>query len=303
MKKYEAITSIRILILFVLMLPGQLSGQFLVETVTTRAIRGESFSNTGVSGLSFEGNAVSGTTIEGAGVYGQSSDGVGLQALSQNNYSVSGRSFTSHGAYFKGGSGYASIVLGGSNYVAGSDDGVIMSDPAFTGSDIILVSNDAVVVKLDNDNNEAGQFEIRRGNNDVVFEVDESGNVKINGTTIHSSDRNKKANFEPIETEDILKKLCAIPIQKWNYKEDTLTHIGPMAQDFYAAFKVGQDEKTICAVDADGVLMAAVQALAQENQILKTQVSHLEQKLDLIILQNQSLIDTNDLKNTIKRIN
>lgn len=219
----------------------------------------------------------------GIGVRGVGENNVGVDGFSTQSYGVRGQSSQHHGAYFKGANGFASIVLGGSNYIAGDDDGVIMSDPFYTGSDIILVSNDAVVVKLDNDNNEAGQFEIRRGNNDVVFSVDESGNVKLNGTTIHSSDRNKKTNFQAVATADILTKLCAIPIQKWNYKDGTMTHIGPMAQDFYAAYKIGLDDKTICAVDADGILMAAVQALANENQILKRQLLGLEQKMNRIL--------------------
>jgi hypothetical protein len=276
---------LKMLCLILLGFPLQLSAQVLVQAVTVPAIRGESEQSSGVSGLSLAGNGVSGITLEGVGVYAYSSNGFGLEAHSESNYGIKGNSSGSHGAYFRGASGSASIVLGGSNYIAGSDDGVIMSDPTKSSSDIILVSNDALVIKLDNDNNEAGQFEIWKGNNEEIFAVDESGNVKLDGTTIHSSDRNRKTNFQPVKTADILAKLCAIPIEKWNYKEDTMTHIGPTAQDFYAAFNLGQDEKTICAVDADGVLMAAVQALAQENQTLKKHLLDLDRKINFIIQQ------------------
>ncbi len=233
--------------------------------------------------------AVSAVSTSGYAIHGYSQSNIGVYGISSSNFAVFGQSISNSGAYFKGADGFASIVLGGSNYIGGDDDGVIMSDPTKPGSDIVLVSNDAVVIKLDNDNNEVGQFEIRKGNNEVVYSVDEAGNVKLNGTTIHSSDRNRKTNFQAVETGDILNRLCAIPIQKWNYKDDGMPHIGPMAQDFYSAFNVGLDDKTICAVDADGVLMAAVQALAQENQMLKEQLSGLEQKVNLLIQQTNVL--------------
>jgi hypothetical protein len=38
-------------------------------------------------------------------------------------------------------------------------------------------------------------------------------------------------------------------------------HIGVMAQDFAAAFSVGEDERHISTVDADGVAIAAIQGL------------------------------------------
>jgi len=63
----------------------------------------------------------------------------------------------------------------------------------------------------------------------------------------------------------ILRRLSKLPVQTWNYKWDdpSIRHIGPMAQDFAAAFSVGEDEKHICPVDAQGVAFAAIQALHQ----------------------------------------
>jgi hypothetical protein len=52
-------------------------------------------------------------------------------------------------------------------------------------------------------------------------------------------------------------------------------HIGPMAQDFYAAFQVGPDDKHITMVDADGVAFAAIQGL---NEIVKEQSAELADK-------------------------
>ena len=60
----------------------------------------------------------------------------------------------------------------------------------------------------------------------------------------------------------VLAKLRKLPIYRWSYKEDPTPHLGPMAEDFRDAFKVG-DGKTLALVDVMGVLLAAMQGLAQ----------------------------------------
>jgi len=83
------------------------------------------------------------------------------------------------------------------------------------------------------------------------------------GSWASTSDRESKANFAPVEAAEILEKLDRIPIESWNYKgqDPSIRHMGPVAQDFRAAFGLGEDDRHISAVDADGVAMAAVQAL------------------------------------------
>jgi len=50
-------------------------------------------------------------------------------------------------------------------------------------------------------------------------------------------------------------------------------HVGPMAQDFYAAFKVGEDDKHITSIDEDGVALAAIKALHAENLRLRRELA------------------------------
>jgi Recombinase len=54
-----------------------------------------------------------------------------------------------------------------------------------------------------------------------------------------------------------------LPIRSWRYiaEPDGPRRIGPAAQDFGAAFGLGEDERTISMVDADGVALAAIQGL------------------------------------------
>jgi len=77
------------------------------------------------------------------------------------------------------------------------------------------------------------------------------------------SDRNLKANFARVDGLQILNALAGIPIESWNYQtqEASIRHLGPMAQDFHAAFGVGENDTTISTVDAQGVALAAVQEL------------------------------------------
>lgn len=56
-------------------------------------------------------------------------------------------------------------------------------------------------------------------------------------------------------------KVFRLPTQKWRFinEDAAIRHLGPMAQDFRAAF-LGTDDRTIATVDENGVALAAVQA-------------------------------------------
>ena len=92
--------------------------------------------------------------------------------------------------------------------------------------------------------------------------------LAANGSTWASvSDRNAKKNFQPVDTVAVLNKLAAMPVEKWNYKweaDNDTPHLGPMAQDFKAAFYPGRDEKSITTLEFDGVELAAIQGLNQK---------------------------------------
>ncbi|MBO9613333.1 MAG: tail fiber domain-containing protein [Dyadobacter sp.] len=98
------------------------------------------------------------------------------------------------------------------------------------------------------------------------------------------SDRRKKENFEVLNTENILRKVAELPLTSWNYKSQPVTtrHMGPMAQDFYAAFGldgIGNDT-TINSSDIDGVNMAAIQALEKRTRQLQEENDQLKARLE-----------------------
>ena len=101
------------------------------------------------------------------------------------------------------------------------------------------------------------------------------------GDWTNASDRDAKANVTPVNGGEVLARLGEIPITTWNYEgqDPFIRHIGPMAQDFYAAFGVGEDDRHISTVDADGVALAAIQGLYQLVQ---------EQAAQIVLLQQQN---------------
>lgn len=95
------------------------------------------------------------------------------------------------------------------------------------------------------------------------------------------SDRNLKENVADIDNRAILDRVANLPIREWNYKQQDakIRHIGPMAQDFAAAFGVGEDDRLISAVDANGVALAAIQALYAQTQEQSKQIEALQKQI------------------------
>lgn len=77
------------------------------------------------------------------------------------------------------------------------------------------------------------------------------------------SDRNAKTAVRRVDPREVLEKIIALPLNTWQYKsqEAKYRHMGPMAQDFYAAFHLGETDRGIDTIDADGVALAAIQGL------------------------------------------
>jgi len=102
------------------------------------------------------------------------------------------------------------------------------------------------------------------------------------------SDRNQKHAIVPVDTEAVLQKLGKLPVATWTYNfENGVRHMGPMAQDFAAAFDVGATNRRIFTVDADGVALASIQALLHRMEKLQGVNAALER--DNVELRNRLL--------------
>ena len=104
------------------------------------------------------------------------------------------------------------------------------------------------------------------GTNAPAAKLHVIGNILASGTITPNSDRNMKTDFAPVDAAAVLDKVARLPIQQWRFKAepDEVKHFGPMAQDFRAAFGLGQIPTAIATVDADGVALAAIQGLNQK---------------------------------------
>ena len=128
-----------------------------------------------------------------------------------------------------------------------------------------------------------GGFRLMTSTNDVAGLV-----LPANSSTWASlSDSNAKTDVRPVDYRHILAKVAALPVTEWRYKHDpTRRYIGPMAQDFHAAFGLGFDDEHISTLDTDGVTLAAIKGLVEEikdqDQVLAerdAQIRRLEDSL------------------------
>jgi hypothetical protein len=129
----------------------------------------------------------------------------------------------------------------------------------------------------------------------VLFLEEEGTNTQIaassgacltaGGQWQNASDRALKDEFTAIEPEAVLAKVTTLPITEWRYKAEAagVKHLGPVAQDFYHAFGLGDSDKGIGTVDESGVALAAIQGLSQkmetENAALRSENAELNQRL------------------------
>jgi hypothetical protein len=79
------------------------------------------------------------------------------------------------------------------------------------------------------------------------------------------SDRALKRSIEPVDADRVLAGVERLDVSRWSYRWDgpAVRHIGPMAQDFAAAFEVGEDDRRIHPIDMNGVALAAIKALKE----------------------------------------
>jgi len=142
------------------------------------------------------------------------------------------------------------------------------------------------------------QFRVRStGGAAFVLGIDGSGNptwtcsVSNGGSWACASDRNLKENLTAADGRAVLTRLSRVPIYNWNAKgvDPSVRHLGPIAQDFYAAFGLGNDDKTLSTIDLDGVALAAIQGLYEVVQEQDKRIIHLESQVSELQKQNAML--------------
>lgn len=118
------------------------------------------------------------------------------------------------------------------------------------------------------------------GQSSAVISTSTGAYLSTSGVWTNNSDRNRKRALLAVDGEEVLGRLRAMPITTWSYKVDdgAVRHMGPMAQDFHAAFGLGPDSLAIGTVDADGVALAGVQALERRSTAQAERIARLERE-------------------------
>jgi hypothetical protein len=82
------------------------------------------------------------------------------------------------------------------------------------------------------------------------------------------SDRHAKDRISRVSSRSVLRKLRTLPIRTWSYKAQGsgVRHLGPMAQAFHRRFGLGESNRYIDDVDAQGVSLAAIKGLDSKVQ-------------------------------------
>ena len=109
-----------------------------------------------------------------------------------------------------------------------------------------------------------------------------------------SSDRNLKENLTQANGTEILEKVCALPLMEWNFEGYSPRHMGPMAQDFHAAFALGDSESSIDSGDLHGVALASIQGLyelVQEKESVIAQQAKQIETLKKQTMENKARLE------------
>lgn len=142
--------------------------------------------------------------------------------------------------------------------------------------------------------------------------------LSAGGSTWNSvSDSTLKRNIRIVQGSDVLSKLMELPIKQWSYKAQSsdIEHIGPMAQDFYAVFGIGEDDKTISSIDPSGIALAAIQEVYRqvlelkkkntEIELLKGELSKLQEQVKSLAkhIEENTIVTSSDLANVDLKVN
>jgi hypothetical protein len=94
------------------------------------------------------------------------------------------------------------------------------------------------------------------------------------------SDRNLKRDIEPVDEQAVLERVAGMPVSTWSYKSNSASvrHLGPMAQDFSAAFGLGNTDRAYDSVDAHGVALTAIKALYDRSREQDARIERLERE-------------------------
>jgi hypothetical protein len=242
------------------------------------------------------GNTASGEQAAIAGgLNNHVSDNYSTVGGGRSNIAGNSNSNPTDAAYTTVGGGTGNVASGSFSVVPGGFSNITASDYSFAAgrrANISAGHNGAFLYADSNDFDfhslAANEFAVRAtGGVRFVTAIDVAGNpsagvrlVAGSGSWESLSDWDAKTDFAPVDGQQILEQVASLPLTTWSYKTQapSIRHMGPTAQDF-AIFGVGEDDKHISSVDADGVALAAIQGLYQSMQDKDAQIEAQQQRI------------------------
>jgi hypothetical protein len=233
---------------------------------------------------------------------GEPEDQIAATVAGGSQSAASGAYSTVGGGIANTASGEAATVAGGGqNKASGARSTVVggyfneAANPySVAGGRFAQAVHDGAIVLADSSttffsSTAANQFSVRStGGARFVSSVDPTTGAPTAGVELAPgggswsslSDAASKRDIQPVSGRSVLRRLADVPISKWSYRaqDESIRHIGPMAQDFYRAFGVGESRRRISSVDADGVALAAIQGLQRRVDRLEARLAELERR-------------------------
>ncbi len=195
---------------------------------------------------------------------GRDSRAIGFVSTAIGNTTTASGAASLAGGFSSSAEGLTSLAFGSESRTTGTA-GVALGTRAVAGRGSFVFA----------DNSGTGSLIATAGHE---FLVRASGGVNFFSNTISTtgvrlaaggsqwltiSDVRTKHRFQELDGEDVLARIARMPVTEWSYKaqQGAIRHIGPTAQDFHAAFGLGEDPLRIGTLDADGVALAGIKAL------------------------------------------
>jgi hypothetical protein len=181
--------------------------------------------------------------------------------------------------------GLAAVAIG-YNVTADKDHSTAMgkfaSNNGFSG--VFIWSDGSATASADTFKSTANNEFAARATGGFRFRTNLAGTTGCNlpagsGVFNCTSSKTLKENFAGVGGEDLLARVRKIPVTTWNYIAEgkQVRHMGPFAEDFYGAFHLGTDDKSIGVLDIAGVNFAANKALELRTAELQKKAAEVDQ--------------------------
>ena len=263
----------------------------------------------GVSAATIAGGGTSSNPNEATGASSTVGGGKGNSATGSQSVVAGGNNNGATGDHATIGGGQDNVASGAHATVAGGDGCSATAPNAFAAGTNASADHEGAFIWSDTSSGGLSSL------NPDEFAVSAAGGVYLfsnagattgveltsgSGSWSSASSRTLKSNVDPVDPVNVLDRLSDLEISTWNYdaEGEDVRHMGPMAEDFAAAFGLGDDEAKISTVDADGVAFAAIQGLAErvdeKAETIEHQdetIEHQRDRIDELEAENEALED------------